>query len=158
MYASLRSYRDLHILDDNRKGLEAIIDGLKNLLDTETIQSFANATLLQLVSLLRLGKHALFAELTEDEQFNVIASVGALANFEGQKGVALPKAVVSSFESAIQNQRHIYDQEHIVSFFKSEREKTYLLYMHESHRMNNKDKRLIELYCQNVALALERVG
>ncbi len=54
LYSALRSYRDLCIIDNNKKGLERVIASTVSFLECDSLQEFASIILGQAASLLGL--------------------------------------------------------------------------------------------------------
>ncbi len=87
--SSLRAYRDMEIIDHNRKALEKIVDASKTIFKLKSFYNFVEGALSQVTSLLNIDGHifetevnnGFFATLSDDE-FKLIASIGL---FEGKK-------------------------------------------------------------------------
>lgn len=61
MRAALKSYRDLSILDANRKGLRKILDAAPELYHPQSINQFFNGVLTQIIGLCNLGENSLIS-------------------------------------------------------------------------------------------------
>ena len=82
LYAALRSYRDICLLNSHRRGLERMIEALSEVAQTRSIPSFASAVLDQLISLISLDDAqywnvlTAFAEVKDSPNYRLLAMAG----------------------------------------------------------------------------------
>ena len=60
LYSMLRSYRDLCLIEQQKKGLSKVIEASACVQNTTTLQTYATSVLEQLTSLLKLDNSALY--------------------------------------------------------------------------------------------------
>src|SRR5688572_12303501 len=65
MFASLRAYRDIMIIEANKRGLERVIAASAHIFSHEKPAEFASAVLSQLANLVGLQKGALYCRVTD---------------------------------------------------------------------------------------------
>jgi len=87
MRTALKSYRDLCVLDTNRKGLTLILDAAPKLSHPQSITQFFNGVLTQIIGLCSLGESSLISTINNSllitangNQIKVQAGTGRFAN------------------------------------------------------------------------------
>ncbi len=163
MYSSLRSYRDIVALDNNRKGLEQVIDASIDIFRLTSLSRFFSAVLSQMTSLLDLRSDAAyvkqvtgFAATTQQDQFEVMAGTGAYADLVGSHSLeGLPAHARSAIEQACQTCHNVFDNHHLVACFESRLGTRNLLYVENFSELSETDRQLIEIFCTNAAIAFE---
>jgi len=94
MFATLRSYRDIRAIANNKRGLKKIIDATANIFEHQSLEKFTSGALLQLSALFHLNQGAMYgrsddgiaAASLNDGEIKVLAGTG---KFCGQEGKAL---------------------------------------------------------------------
>ena len=88
---SLRNYRDLRIIEQNRRGLEQIIDSSKNLFERQELCRFSQGVLTQMLSILHLDESSLYlqesaftASQQQGDDFVILAATGQLKELVGK--------------------------------------------------------------------------
>ncbi|MDR2689312.1 MAG: DUF3369 domain-containing protein [Azoarcus sp.] len=121
--AGLRSYADLETIEQNRLGLEQIINASASIFKIQSMEYFIRGVLTQLVSLLKLGKNTFYCGngcLASDDQdacFRIVAGTGMYANHAGRKiEEILPARILAEVYAAIAQREHIFAVDHIVLF------------------------------------------
>jgi response regulator RpfG family c-di-GMP phosphodiesterase len=167
--AALRSYRDIIVIEENRQGLEKIISASADLFSLQSLEHFIEGILQQLASLLGGSKDA--AYLTSAvvgpkpiEQYNsselyVFTGKGEYENKEGNRleQVITGKELISC-QQAYANKSLVYEDEYLVAYCDSKTKKGSLLYMSGLPRkLTDIDKRLVEIFSQNVQIAFDNV-
>ncbi|MFT4940057.1 MAG: response regulator RpfG family c-di-GMP phosphodiesterase [Paraglaciecola sp.] len=167
--AALRSYRDIMVIDENRRGLEKIISASANLFSIRSLEQFIEGIVQQLTSLLGYTQDALYLtsadvapvniEQKNPSQLYVFTGQGEYQNMEG-----LPLEQVVKGEKLISCQRAlaekgpVYEDEYLVAYCNSKSKRGSLLYLSGlPKKLSETDKRLVEIFSQNVQLAFENV-
>ncbi len=160
--ASLRSYRDIITIEENRQGLEKIILASANLFSFHSLESFIRGILQQLASL--LGGTQDTAYLTSAvvgpkpiEQYNsselfVFTGKGEYANTEGKRleQVIDGKELISC-QQAYVNKSIIFEDEYLVAYCGGKTKEGSLLYMPGLPRkLIKSDENLVNMFSQNV--------
>jgi response regulator RpfG family c-di-GMP phosphodiesterase len=167
--AALRSYRDIIVIEENRLGLEKIIAASADLFSIHSLEYFIEGILQQLSSL--LGGSTDCAYLTSavagpkpienphPSELFVFTGKGEYLHKEGQKlENVLSGKQLTSCKEALKNKSLVYEDEYLVAYCKSKSNRGSLLYMSGLPRSPSKiDKRLVEIFAQNVQIAFDNV-
>jgi response regulator RpfG family c-di-GMP phosphodiesterase len=167
--SALRSYRDIIVIEENRQGLEKIISASANLFSVHSLEGFIEGIVQQLASLLGGTKDA--AYLTSAvfgpkpiDQYNCseLFVFTGKGEYENTKGDRLEQVIsgekLISCQQAYTNKTMIYEDEYLVVYCDSKTKKGSLLYLSGLPRkMTKTDKKLIEIFSQNVQIAFDNV-
>lgn len=164
IYTSLRSYRDLMALENNRRGLEHIIHASAHLFALPRLNEFIQGVLEQLVALLYLGDDSFYVgcECLAFEhdlgRATVIAATGRFADSLGKKPVdALDSHVYELVQEALQRKKSILKDQEFVGYFEPHAGREDVIYVNSRHPLSQKDLSLIELFLHNVSIAYENI-
>lgn len=167
--AALRSYRDIIVIEENRKGLEKIIDASADMFSTRSLEKFMQGIIQQLSSILGCSQDAAYITSTvaipqpinehDPEELYVFAGNG---EYSGKEGIPLKEAVTAEeyalCRRALQEKTIVYAEDHVVAYCDSKSRKGSLLYMSGlPRRIGDTDKRLVKLFSDNVQIAFENV-
>ncbi|WP_410499304.1 DUF3369 domain-containing protein [Chitinibacter sp. S2-10] len=169
---TLRSYRDIMLiehqraqLDANRRGLIKVVDATTNIFRLQSIQQFAQGVLEQLQSLLFFEQDALYlvvnggmTALSHEDDVTVMYATGGYSQYCGQKlGQTELSRLQGSIDEAIAKQQSIYASDHFVGFFLSPHGPINLLIIDGPVALSHPDANLIDLFCKNVSIAYENL-
>ncbi len=162
LFAALRAYRDIRVIEDSKRGLEKVIDASANIFSQHQRHPFAQAVLTQLTSLLRMDQGALYCtpgtDSSGEEHFRVIAGTGRYERFVALHAEErLPRHVVGSLLQAYQGKRNVIREDHYVLHFTDQRRSESLLYVGQTIDLSPLDYQLIEVFCSNVSIAFENL-
>jgi len=160
LYAALRAYRDIMIIEANKRGLEKVINSSANIFSQQHRHQFAQAVLHQLTTLLRMETGALYCTPAKgpEEHFVVAAGTGTYQRFvRDLADERLPNHIVGSLREAYHIKRNIYRDDHYVLHFTDRRSSESLLYVGEVCDLSELDYQLIEVFCTNVSIAFENL-
>lgn len=164
MVASIRSYRDITIIDNNKKGLEKIIESSSSIFEVQSMKKFASGVLTQLTSILNLNKNAIycqtssFAATKNEDGFYVLAATGDYS--EGvNKNIKeiVPPNIINHMEMAAKEKRSIYFDNHFIAYFKSDIGSENIIYIQGSRNLSDMDINFIEIFCNNVSIAFDNI-
>ncbi|MCV2886663.1 DUF3369 domain-containing protein [Aestuariibacter sp. AA17] len=167
--ASLRSYRDIIVIEENRQGLEKIIKASADLFSKRSLEGFIEGIMQQLTSLLGGTKDAAYItsavagpdpiEASHSRDFFVFTGKGDFEHAEGKPlEQALSGGALSACKKALQQQALVYEDEYIVAYCQGKSLHGSLLYLSGLPRqLTQTDKYLIELFSQNVQVAFDNV-
>jgi response regulator RpfG family c-di-GMP phosphodiesterase len=163
--SSLRTYRDMRIIEQNRRGLEKIIEASSNLFEIQSLRKFAQGVLLQLVSILQLDDSSAiflgsaFTASRMENQFVIIAGTGKYRNCIGSPlDKAVSDDVMRHSTRAIEERGSFFEEDRFTGFFASPTGHAHLLYLRGCRRLTSLDKYLITIFCANVATAFENIA
>ena len=166
LYSSLRSYRDIVALDNNRRGLKQVIESSATIFELQSLRRFFSAALMQLTSLLDLRSDAAYVKLAKgfaatsvEDHFEVMAGTGDYANLScGETLKNLPLNVIKALCEANSARSNVYSEHYIVIFFESTQGARNLLYIENFSPLTETDKQLVEIFCTNASIAFENVS
>ncbi len=165
MYASLRSYRDLLIIEGNKTGVERVLQATTTIFEERSLHNFASAVLAQLTQLLLLNQDAVFCRIEqcfaaslENGVYRIRAGSGV---FESQVSRRVDdlndRDINERLNHARQQKRSTFNNDYYVIYFASSNGAEYLLYVHDTRHLTEFDRELIVLFCSNVAIAFENL-
>ncbi len=166
IYTSLRSYRDLIALDNNRRGLEHVIQATGEIFTRHRLDEFIQGVLQQLVALLYLGDDAFyigcecvaFEHDREKDQARVIAGTGRFESLIGQApDKSLDEHMIQLVKEAHDEKKSILRETEFVGYFAPHPGREDIVYVNSHHPLNQKDLRMIELFLHNVSIAYENL-
>jgi response regulator RpfG family c-di-GMP phosphodiesterase len=160
MFASLRAYRDIMIIEANKRGLERVIAASAHIFSHEKPAEFASAVLSQLANLVGLQKGALYCKVQAqaDGHFTVAAATGEFSRYVNTYAdEELPGHMRESLTAALESKQHQFRKDHYVLHFTDSQQTESLLYVGESWDLNELDFRLVEVFCTNVSIAFENL-
>ena len=169
--SSLRNYRDLKIIDDdrrilnkNREGLRQVIDSSAHLFEIRSLKDFASGVLTQIIAMVGIDnnsiyvqKDALSVEL-DNNNFNILAGTGIFEELSKSKNsAAIPKDIEILFNQAIEKEERIFIDDVFIGYFKTKSGHKNLLYVKDCQELNETDSHLIDIFLSNVAIAFENL-
>ena len=162
MFAALRAYRDIMIIEANKRGLERVINASAYVFSRQQSHEFASAVLDQLASLAGLERGALYCKVApstgDPEHFLVAAATGEYGRYvQGHADEKLPPHIAESLRKAWTQKRHLFRDDHYVLHFVDSRESESLLYVGEAWDLSEIDYKLVEVFCTNVSIAFENL-
>ncbi|HSG51627.1 MAG TPA: DUF3369 domain-containing protein, partial [Rheinheimera sp.] len=168
--SSLRSYRDILALEQSRQGLEKIINASADLFSSHSMEQFIDGVLQQLTSILGCDENALLVsssmvagnisgDVSDPHKLVVFAGQGEFESKEGKpvQDVLAPE-LLDAFEAALQSRGIVYRNNYLVAYCTSKFTHGSLLYISGLPGViTESQKKLIELFSQNVQIAYENV-
>ncbi|PCK07471.1 MAG: metal-dependent phosphohydrolase [Alteromonadaceae bacterium] len=162
MCSALRAYDDIVSLDNNRQGLEMVIDATANIFEARSLQTFTSAVLMQLISLLQLSRDAVMLQISgfsvtdSPTSMQILAAVGKYTDYIGSPSTnCLPEDDRQLLSKALSQHSHVYEDGRFVLYSETNEGHYHLLFVQHPHQLSYLDKRLIELFCSNVSIAYE---
>lgn len=167
--ATLRSYRDIISIEENRQGLEKIISASADLFSIRSLENFIQGIVQQLSSLLGGTKEAAYItsavagpnpiDEVDPHEFFVFTGKGDYENLEGK---SLSEAVhgdrLKACQKALKNKSLVYEEEYLVAYCQGKSIHGSLLYLSGLPRkLTAMDKHLIEIFSQNAQIAFDNV-
>jgi response regulator RpfG family c-di-GMP phosphodiesterase len=167
--AALRSYRDIIVIDENRKGLEKIIAASADLFSIHSLEHFIEGIVQQLSSLLGGTKDAAYLaqavagpQPIDQENPSKLFVFTGKGEYENKEGIPLELVIsgneLASCQKALSEKALVYEDEYLVAYCKSKSVNGSLLYLSGLPRkLSDTDKHLVEIFSQNVQIAFENV-
>ncbi|WP_077032819.1 DUF3369 domain-containing protein [Pelomonas sp. KK5] len=162
-YASLRSYRDLMIIEQSRAALRRSIDAITRVYDSQSMRHFASAVLEQCSQLLGYeGGGGLCAQVSAyaashvEGRLKVLAATSEYSRLVVDDTMgSLPAEVKAALDAALQSKRSRFDGSHFVGYYRSSSGNENLLYMNFAGEVDETTHELLEIFCANVAITYE---
>ncbi|MEO5357387.1 MAG: DUF3369 domain-containing protein [Nitrospirae bacterium YQR-1] len=161
--ASLRSFTDIKIIESNRRGLERIIEATASLSDVESVKILVTGMLSLLISILRLENDSIFGQTVgffsdkTNGDFLILSGTGSYEGSAGKKvKEAINPTVLKNIDSACQEQKSLFFDNHCIVFFQNNKYLNSFLYLEGFTAFDDHDRELIERFCVNVSNALEK--
>lgn len=161
--SSLRSYRDLSIIRNNKQGLENIIDSLTTIFEIQSMSKFASSVLTQLISILNLEKNSFhctsFAATKWEQGIYILSGTGHYAEGNTKKAQEIiPQHVFKDITKAFHEKRNIYNKQYFISYFCTKSGLENVVYMEGVRPTNELDRYMIDIYISNVSIAFENIS
>lgn len=162
--ATLRNYRDLIALNDNRIGLEKIVEASGSLFEIHSLELFITGVLTQITALLRLEREAVFcqsacfASAEPAGEILVLAGTGTYASCSHQPAQrVLPEHVYQDLQKANEKRTSLYFDNRSVFFFFSKSGKSNMVYFEGVNALKQVDRHLLEVFSTNTAIAIDNI-
>ncbi|MEX2460025.1 MAG: DUF3369 domain-containing protein [Paenibacillaceae bacterium] len=162
MMSALRSYRDIMVIENNKIGLEKIINSSADLFEVMSMQNFASGVLTQLTSILNLNKNAVhcnsYAVAKGQEEIYILAASGDYSFYENERVEdKLPSHIFKCIEKSFHEKKGEFYENHFTCYFQSKTGRENVIYFEGAKRLNEWDRYLIEIYCTNVTVAFDNI-
>lgn len=167
--SALRSYNDIIVIEENRAGLQKIVEASADLFCARSLETFIQGIVQQLASILGCSKDAAYitsAVATPkpiyhpiSDQLYVFAGNGEYAHHEGKPLESVVNSQqLASCQQALQRQEIVYSDDYLVAFCHSKSRRGSLLYLTGLPRkLSRTDKQLVEIFARNVQFAFDNV-
>ncbi|MFC6439949.1 response regulator [Bowmanella sp. JS7-9] len=166
--STLRSYRDIVVIDENRRGLEKIIKASANLFSMRSLERFIEGIVQQLSSLLGGTEEAVYMTAVagpkpisdiQAEHYYVFSACGQFNDLQGKPLEEVMQGnKLDSCKAALNSKDIVYGEDHVVAYCASKSQRGAILYMSGLQRtLNDLDKHLIDLFAMNVQIAFDNI-
>ncbi len=163
MVAALRSYRDLKVIENSKKGLEKIIEASAKIFEITSFEKFISGVLKQLISFLNLEEDSFYVDtsyfaVNENGELYVVAGTGKFSSVVRKplKEVVSPE-IYSLVLQAIENKKTIYSEKGFVVFFHCRDGKPSIVFIETTVPLEPWKERLFRIFCNNISIALENI-
>ncbi|UGA56697.1 DUF3369 domain-containing protein [Vibrio sp. VB16] len=164
LYSSLRAYRDICLIEDQKQGLSRVIKASANVQSTGTLKTYATSVLEQLTGLLKLDASAFYCIVQPSEEGEAtraltLAATGDFVHFHPKYSLELlPEIVALRCQDAIHNERSENYPDAYVFYSVDDQGVKSILYINLITELTELDKQLLELYMQNICLTFENIN
>lgn len=161
--AALRSYRDIIVIEQNKRGLEKIIESSKNLFRIQSLKKFAAGVLQQLSSFMNMDDAMLssatgFAAVNNPENFVIIAGVGTFENHIDQNvDEAIPEDLLKKLHKAVESRKTLFFENEYIGFFDTAYGSENILYLKGRSSLSKLDKDLLRVFSANIGVAFDNI-
>lgn len=155
--ASLRSFRDLSIIEITKQGLEAILDSTRSLYEAESFKSFAAGALEELTAILDLNlitspkstKGVAIKKI--GEQFTILAGAGAYseaANLPIEE--YFPSDICNNIRKTYESKTSTFIDNYYFGFFQTDDGMENILFLEGFDSFSRIKENLLKVFTQNV--------
>ncbi len=157
--SSLRSYRDISIIEQNRLGLKSIIESSSTIFQMQSFKYFAHGVLTQLLALMSIRskdiKKNAFSAIKKGDSYEILAVSG---NFENKSVSEIVSDEIDHlFQEAIETKHHINDHNNHVYYFETQNGTSAIFYYVGDEALNDVDQSLVDIFSVNVSIAFENI-
>jgi len=164
LYAKLRAYRDLCILEYQRDGLSRVLGATALVQSAESLTVFASAVLDQLTSLLKLDRSALYCIVLPDSvngghATKTIAATGDFVQYNTHSSFDdLPEIVSRRFAEVLEKKCAQHFDDAYVLYTSGRNGGINLLYLKHARELGPMDRELLEAYTRSVAITFDNIS
>ncbi len=166
MHTGLSHYRELIAMEQNRAGLERVIDASASIFELQSLAHFARGVLQQLAALLYAREDAVIiaasgvaATREAGNDLRLLAGTGEYTRSEGQLAEAvLPALALKYVREALATQEPVMHDHHFAVHFVTRSGADHVVYLSSESPFQPADARLVQMFCRNVAIAFENLG
>ncbi len=160
--SALRTFQDMNTIENNRMGLEKIVESSSHIYQQRSMQKFSHTILEQLSNLLNLQKST--GDLSscivsrKNSHYHLLAATGSFQD-DPEKPVEqfLPREVINDIDRAFKDKTNKYREDCIIIYSKTKDETENVIWMENIKKLREFDKYLLDVYCTNVSIALENI-
>lgn len=160
--SSIRSYQQIRTINQNRLGLQKIINAGANLLEQHSLHEFSEGVVTQISSL--IGLHAegvLCAQIEDDgsasDNVYVLGAAGHYAPFIKCKLERLNNPrIIQQILQCLQQKQHIFTGSDTVLYL-GNAEHSAAVYIESNRPIEDFDRQLIEVFLSNISIGYENV-
>ncbi|MBQ1783478.1 MAG: EAL domain-containing protein [Gammaproteobacteria bacterium] len=163
---AIRSYHQLIMLDQSRRGLEKIIQSSANLMEHQAMAAFAEGVLTQLAAVIGLRPEGLLCarrghpsqEGEDPPGVYVLGAAGRYAHFINQTVDALPDRHIQDVVNRCLSQRsHLFTDKETVLYINSSGNDA-AIYVDSARPMEQFDRSLLEVFLTNIGVGYTNIN
>ena len=158
----LRSYRDLEIIEYNKKGLEDIIYSTSHILKINSKQQLVRGIFQQVATILNISEDkieygGMFISKREDET-SILFGIGSFQDSESMRvnEVTFPMdyQVLNDY---LNNKRNVVNDDSLCIYLTTEYDSDYFIYIQTGKQLSKWDQYLMEIFCSQVSAAFYNI-
>lgn len=162
LYATLRAYRDICIIDQHRRSLEQVILASTEIFEANSLSLFANAVLKQICILLNIDGAIFYCttlndDLNDKQNYKVLAASGEMEAYQTTPKNDLPENVQSAFNRALTDKKSYFENSTYTGYFTTSHGSENLLFVSMKNEISDMDRQLLDIYASNVAVTYENL-
>lgn len=160
--ASIRSYQQIRTINQNRVGLQKIINAGANLLEQHSLHEFSEGVVTQISSLIGLHAEGVLCAQLEDDGSNAdaIYVLGAAGNYAPFIKCRLErienKRIIQLINECLSLKKHIFD-ERDTALYLGTGHHCAAVYLETNRPIEDFDRQLIEVFLSNISVGYENV-
>jgi response regulator RpfG family c-di-GMP phosphodiesterase len=166
LYSSLRAYRDLMIIENNKRGLEEVIKASGDLFKYRSFKNFVDGILFQLNSIFDFNKNSFFSRneeianegfvsIKEDNKQIIVSSTGKFNDSIGKPiEEVLESTQLEKLSRARDNDVSFFDNCYI-GYHKGVNDVENYIYMEANKKLDDIDQNLIKIFLNNFSVVFD---
>ena len=160
LYATIRSYRDIRLIQSHKAGLESIIDAMMHFINCDSITQFASSLLTHVANILKITEHQIvccvaYSDDNQVTQFNLLTTNKKEA--DDQKPINVPKEIEPLLFDAHDQKKSIHQPEHFVGYLKTSSGRENYLYVSRGEELTETEHDLLEFFAHSLAVAYDNI-
>lgn len=157
--AAIRNYRDMVQLDKSRQGMQKVVESSALLFSNNSLNVFSENILGQFHSILEMGTSSRegssgFVATDTRNGLKILAGSG---EYEALIANDIPEEVQSRVAQVLFMKESNFWDDVFIGYFETQRGHRNVLYVDGIQGINEIDKHLIQVYCNNIAIAYENI-
>jgi len=153
---ALRSYDQMMTIEEHRRGLEMVIHSSANLFSKRNLMDFGAGVLTQLAAQLGVSREGLICTGVENGEPIIVAAAGAFAPYTRHPLAELGQPrIEAAIAKAFKAGANVFTDDYTVFYLNSEACRAGAIFIQGSSAEIDRQRRLIELFAQNIALGFE---
>ncbi|MCU6433941.1 EAL domain-containing protein [Undibacterium sp. Jales W-56] len=159
--SAIRSYEQICAISASRRGLELIINASTELMALRGLQNFASGVLTQISGL--LGNHAEGFVCSQqgidgEKELKIIAATHSFQHLvDHPVSDVVDEKANAIVQHSMQERRNLYEAESTTLYFSNVADRDLTVYLNVGLNLSEIDKRLLEVFCNNVSVGLDNV-
>ena len=156
LYATIRSYRDIKVIQSHKAGLEGIIDAMMHFINCDSITQFASSLLAHVANILKITEHQIVCcvAYSDDDQ---TTKFNLLATNESDPSSAVPAEIEPLLLKAHDNKKSIHCPEHFVGYLKTSSGRENYIYVSRGEELTETEHDLLEFFAHSLAVAYDNI-
>ncbi|MDX3773149.1 EAL domain-containing protein [Chromatiaceae bacterium AAb-1] len=161
--ASIRSYQQIRTINQNRRGLQKIINAGANLLEQHSLHEFSEGVVTQISSLIGLDAEGVLCAQIEDdgsasENVYVLGAAGHYAPYiKCQLDRLDNPRIIQQITQCLRNRQHIFTELDTVLYLGNDQHCA-AVYIETNRPIEDLDRQLIEVFLSNISVGYENVA
>jgi len=164
VYTSLRSYRDMCALEDNRKGLERVIKASSEIYKVQKLSELINGILDQLIAVLYLEKDTVYVNFDSlaiegvSGEANILAGTGKFSDISGKDPFSeLDSEIIDLLKTSIDKKSFVSKGNKYAVYFSPGGTVDDVLIFSSHQKLSDDSIHLLELFCNNLGIAYKNL-
>lgn len=165
MVSALRNYKDLVIINSNKKSLERIIEASSSIFELQSMKKFAESVLNQLVSLLNIKEDAIYyhfssfaASRNEEDDYYIVVGTGKYRLCNAKSiDQAVDVSLRHFLNRVIESKKSLYEENKYAGYFTTGEKSENLIYIECDRKLEPFEIDLINIFCSNISIAFDNL-
>lgn len=164
MISALRNYRDITLIETNRKGLKKIIESSAAIFELQSIRKFVAEVLTQLIKMMNLNEIRPikniggFVANREKDDYYILAGTEYYEKYIDKPVSEVPKKEIYKYlKNSSELKKNIYTDNKYIAYFKSNNKSENIIYIEGLKTLNAAELNLIDIFCYHIAIAFDNL-